>query len=177
VAFDTVRKLLNLKGPVFKENYLALLTPENRELVERAMSISWREVDINDQTDPLAILAKTIYPNDYLCLQKLGYDMAKDTMPRFYKIFIRIPSAKFIIDRVTKIWGSFYEKGEVGVENFNNQQYTMVLRKFPEYPAYLREYVVGYLKGVSELVNLKNVMVTKIETDPNAWKWEVHWTK
>ncbi len=176
-AEDTMRKILKKQPQEIQEKYLASLSPEARDTFEHAMAVSWRELDTNEETNSVALLARTLYPNDPLALQKLAYTMAKDSMPRFYQIFIRIPTVEYVVKRVAKIWSSFYERGEALIENFKDQHFTMVLKQYPDYPPFLREYMCGYLKGVGDLLHLKNVAVQKIETDPEAWKWEVTWEK
>jgi len=177
VAYETLRTILKKKDNEFKENYYALLPEEERDAVQHALSISWKPLQFDEDKNCIGVLAKLLYPNDPLYLQKLGYEMSRNTIPRFYQIFIRIPSIEYIFKRVAKIWGSFYDTGEAHLEDLTDSQFYFVLKNFPNYPAFLREYMCGYLKGMGELLNLKNTTVKKIEKDPNEWKWEVRWGK
>jgi len=177
VGYNAIRQILNKKGEVFKHQYYSLLPPEALDAVKNMVSVAWRELVLDEKKSGLVILAKLLYPYDRLALQKLGNEMAKDSMPRFYKIFMRVPSVEFVFKRVTKIWNSFYNTGELSAENFQNDQITLVLHHFPSYPAFLREYLRGWFTGLGELLSLKNIIVKKIEKDPEAWKWEIHWVK
>lgn len=177
VVYDAMRRVLAQQNEAFKEAYFSCLKPEYVDDIKNTLSISWRELNTDENTNSLPILAKMLYPNDRLALRKIGKLMAHDGMPRFYQIFIRIPSIKFVYSRVSKIWNSFYDKGKLGVEDFHEQGFTLLLRNFPEFPEFLREYLCGYFLGISELLHLKNVTVKKFESDPMAWKWIMRWSK
>lgn len=49
------------------------------------------------------------------------------------------------------------------------------MRAFPDMPAYLREYLCGFYEGMAILNGVKHARVDKDESDPNAWKWILHW--
>jgi len=176
-GYNTLRYLLKSKDEDFKERYYSKLSSEELKCMKMGISVGWYNLALDEHSSALAILAKMLYPNDPKYLQRMGQEMAKHTMPSFYKVFIRIPSIEFVMTKTAAIWNSFYDTGEACVENFQKDQYTFVLKNFPDYPAFMREYMCGWLKGMCELLNMKNIIVKKIETDPNAWKWEVRYVK
>ncbi len=142
-GFNTLRHLLKNKDERFKENFYRKITSEELKTFKMGISVGWYDLAMDEQTSSLAILAKMLYPNDQQYLQKLGQEMAKHTIPSFYKVFIRIPSLEVVMTKAAKIWSSLYDKGEATVENYQKDQYTLVLRQFSDYPAYLRAYMCG----------------------------------
>lgn len=176
-SFGVVRTLIKEQGKEFEEKYYAALTPEERDYVQNAMAVSWVELEMDENKSALAILAKMLYPNDSKAVRKISHVMAVRTVPKVYQIFIRIPTIEFVYQRAAKIWSSYYDKGQLCIENFKETGMEAILRDYPEYPLFLRDAVTGFFEGIGELLKLKNFRIFKIEKDPNAWKWICQWEK
>ncbi len=39
----------------------------------------------------------------------------------------------------------------------------------------MREFIVGYLRGMADLIKVKVISIKKVEDDPHAWRWEMKW--
>jgi hypothetical protein len=174
-GIDAIKSIVRAQGEAFENDFLEKLEPKEREEFLSSIPISWRELNLNNEKNQLVYLAEQLYPGDSLGLQKVAMEMAKISIPRFYQIFIRIPKPAFVFKRIAVLWRSFYDTGDASIEDIKTNEATFVLRNFPEYSVYLREYLCGYLKGTGELMNIRDMEVTKIENDPNAWKWHMRW--
>lgn len=174
-SITSMREILKEEGADFKARYLAKLGPEEKCLVEHAIPVSWREIALDENNNEVVILAKMLYPSDPQHMEKLGYRMAGMVLPKFYQIFIRVPSPDFIFQRVAKIWSSFYDQGHATIENYTGQQFDLVLHDFPEYPQFLCKFMIGFVGWFCQTMRLKDYRVVFIGTNPNAWTWHVTW--
>jgi hypothetical protein len=178
-GFLIIKKIVRDRGPATEKKFLESLTPQERVAwdTDKILAISWNPLPSKPEGSGLYEAAQALFPGDpNHALRELGRVMAKEGLPRFYQIFIRIPTVQFIWKRVAALWRSFYDTGDAVMENPGPRQATFVLRNYPEYPPYMREYLCGYFIGMGDLVGLKTMVVRKDETDPRAWKWHLQWS-
>jgi len=131
--------------------------------------------EISEKGNIFAAAAKVLFPDDPEGMRKVGRLNARESLTGIYRLFIRIPSIEFVIGRVAKLWRSHHDTGNASVEDYNGRSLKFVLRNYPDLRADFREYLVGYIQGIGELAGLNDVKITKIEDDPNAWKWKMEW--
>jgi hypothetical protein len=140
------------------------------------LALSWVEDELAIPGSILYESALRLFPGDAkTALTALGKTMAKEGLPVFYKMFIRIPTPQFVYKSVAQLWRRFYFDGDAVVENLGPKEATFVLRNFPDYNENMRTYMKGYLFGMGDLLGLKNMEVKMDESNPQAWKWAMTW--
>jgi hypothetical protein len=169
-----LRKLLQERGPEFEQAFVAALTPELAELYRTILHFTWTPVE--KQTELYAAAAAALYPGHPEPMRELGRAMALQTFSGIYKIFLRLPTMSFIMSRTAQMWQTYYDAGEASVENFTGKTGTLLVRKFPELPRKMREVVCGHLQVLIEATGAKHVRVQLLDSDPNAWRWEIHFS-
>lgn len=178
-GFLIIKKIVHDRGPEVEKKYLERLSPESRAAWEsnKILAVSWNPLPLQSEGSELYEAALVLFPGDpNHALRELGRVMAKEGVPWFYQIFIRIPTVQFVIKRVAALWRSFYDTGDASVVNVGSNSLTFVLSNYPDYPPYMREYLSGYFFGMGELIGMKNTLVTKDESDPKNYKWHLHWS-
>ena len=160
-----LKKLIKDRGEAFEQEFMSRLDVESRQQWEiTTWASSWVHAKLDGPGTLLYETALSLFPGDNnRALRELG------------KVIIRIPTPQFVFKRVAALWGRFYDTGDAGLENLNKSGATFVLRNYPEYPSYMREYMVGYLLGLGEILHLRGHTVKKVEDNPQAWQWILSW--
>ncbi len=174
-----IKKLIHDRGPTTEKKFLDSLSAQDRAAwdTNKILAISWNPLPLKPEGSGLYEAALVLFPGEpNHALRELGRLMAKEGLPRFYQIFIRIPTVQFVWKRVAVLWRSFYDTGDASMEDPGPNRATFVLRNYPEYPPYMREYLSGYFHGMADLLGLKGMAVHRDESDPRAWKWRLQWS-
>jgi hypothetical protein len=167
----TIHKMVQKKGAEAAQRFLARLAPGTRETLLHELATSW--IPIEQEEEIFRIAADCLYPGDPEALRRLGQSVAEDNFNGIYKIFLRIPTPEFIIRRIPQTWSTLHDEGQACVEDYHDNCGTLVARSIPDLPAVQREYICGYIVGILSLTSAKRISVSKIETDPQAWKWRI----
>jgi len=176
-----LRKLFADREKALEQQFISRLNNEAKQKWEiQTLAVSWiPEEIIFNQAGPGCMAyeaAKVLFPGEFNhAIRELGKAMAKDGVPMFYQIFIRVPSPQFVLKRAAMLWRSLYDTGEAFIENSDKNQADFVLKNYPNYPSYMREYMVGYLQGMGEMLGIKDMKVAKVEDDPQSWRWKMKW--
>lgn len=67
------------------------------------------------------------------------------------------------------------DTGTPSVENIGQHRAVLVVRDFPDWPAYCREYFAGFFHGMMTLNGAKNPRVQRNNDNPQAWRFELSW--
>lgn len=121
--------------------------------------------------------AEIMYPGQKDRLHLLSRDLAKVIYSGIYKIFLRIPSIKFIMSRAASIWKTYYDKGEGSIENESENSCDFVVTGFSDLETELRAMVPGNICVLLEMAGLKKIRVNHIDSNPKKWIWQVSWEK
>ena len=174
--YVTLRKMVRERGPEFEKRFLEKLDPVERQRYLNMLPLSWVPLDeIPDGHDVVSAAADLFFPNDPQGIQKVAARIAKENLSGIYRIFMQIPKVEFVIKRVVKLWRTYNSQGDPEIENFTGHSGRLVVRNYPDMPAMQRVYLEGYIGGVMELSRAKNYIVKTIESDPQAWTWEISW--
>jgi len=168
-------RTLQRHGADKKQRFLDEIPAAQRAIVESTLSIRWEEIETDENHNSLQVAAKLLFPNDPKRLRKLGNEMAIYGFSVMYKIFFRLPSLTTLFKKVAAQWAQMYDTGRATVEDIQEHSATLVVRDFPDLPAYLREYLGGFYEGLAKLNGAKNPKVIRDDKDPNVWKWELRW--
>jgi hypothetical protein len=169
-----LKKIFKESDPACEVEFFRRIGAEMAATYKMMLPSSWYPIE----------LMTTIYENAALVLyagqakpkRQLGHAMASHTYSTIYKLLLRIPSAQFVVSRAAQIWDSFYDKGQVTIENFNSKTGgDMVVREFPELNDTFRDLVCGHLVYLMESNGIKNIKAAIDDTDPQAWRWSLTW--
>ncbi|MCD4813959.1 DUF2378 family protein [bacterium] len=172
VAFDPLKSACE-NDPGKAVYFLALLSETNRDIYEKSLPVT--RVPIVEMSEILEAFAKVFYPGEPYPMRHLGAVSAKEILTGVYKIFARITTPAFIISRAPMIWKTYYDEGNVVMENVNAKSGTLTINNFPDLTVTLREFIAGYCVGALEIAGVKNIVIVKNESDPNQWKYDFRW--
>jgi len=168
-----IRDMLKETGNDRINSMTSVLRPETFKIFQTALSLSWVPIEV--ESEILQEASKLFFPNDPRPLFKLGYTVAGKQFTGVYKFFLRIPSVGFIIKNVSATFNTMNDKGACRVDDLTSNGGTFVISGLPEQTAVQREYICGVVSCVLELAGAKNIKITKIENNPDEWKWKINW--
>lgn len=168
-----LRLAVRERGSDFEEAYRATLSDRERTLFDEVMAFSWSPVEL--QMEVYLKAARALFPAAREPMYELGRALAHRTYTGIYKIFLRMPSIKFVMSRAASVWQSFYDTGKASVENVEAKSAEFVVRDFAGMPAPMREMAKGHMTVLLEMAGAKSPHVRHVATDPSAWVWHASW--
>ncbi|MBN2612360.1 MAG: hypothetical protein JXB00_12445 [Bacteroidales bacterium] len=88
--------------------------------------------------------------------EAIGRYSAEMALTGFYKVFLLIASPKFLMQRASKIFSTFYDPSEIVVVEEDSNHATLKIVKFDEIDLALEYRIAGWIKKALELANCKN---------------------
>ncbi len=169
-----LRKIFRERGGDVEKSFLDRLPEELQRMYKEIVHTTWSPVE--KQAELYAHAAEALFPGNPDGLRLLGQEMARRSYSGVYRIFLRLPTVDFIINRVAQVWGTYYDQGEACIEDFQGQGGVFVVRNFPELPRKMREVICGHLTVILEATGAHQISVTLQDQDPKAWRWRISWT-
>ncbi len=169
----SLRKILRERGAAVEKAFQDRLTPELQEVYRGIVATSWTPVE--QQMAIYQAAAQTLFPGLDEPMARLGHALAQQTFTGMYRIFFRIPSISFIMQRVAMVWRSYYNLGEAMVENVQPKRVDFVVRDFPQLPYPMLEVAKGHSRCILEMTGAKMIQITLDTHDPQAWRWRLSW--
>jgi len=107
---------------------------------------------------PTLALAKLFYNNDHKkAALESGRYSAEMGLKGVYKIFVRITTPNYLMQRAGRVFTSYYSPSDIAVVHSHEKGLTLHITKFPE-PEEIIEYrIAGWCEKALEFTNCKNV--------------------
>jgi len=168
-----LREILRGHGRGAEGALLVKLSPAARQLFENALAFQWSPLKM--QMEIFQAAAEVLFPDSEDRSYRLGRLLAEKAYGGVYKAVLRIPSTRFVISRAAQVWSSYYDCGDVTVENAGDHGCDFVVRSFPDFPLVMREQLRGHVSVLLERTGLTSYTIEHLDTDPSAWRWAMRW--
>ncbi|MBN1595448.1 hypothetical protein JW933_05935 [candidate division FCPU426 bacterium] len=170
-----LRKILKKAGSEKEQQFLERLAPELADLYQRSIHTTWN--DIHMQTALYEAAALMLFPGEPEYMMELGKEMARHSYSTVYKIFLRIPTVEFIMERAAIVWRSYHDQGQAEVTEIHPGSGTFVVHGYPELPRKMREVIGGHIYVLLEMTGARGIIVKTLDTNPRCWEWKMQWNK
>jgi len=108
--------------------------------------------------EPTKALAKVFYNNDQKkAALESGRYSADAALKGVYKIFVRIASPNYIMERAGRVFTSYYSPSDIQVVDKHDKGLTLHITKFPEPEEVIEYRIAGWCERALEFTNCKNV--------------------
>lgn len=108
--------------------------------------------------EPTKAIAKLFYNNDIKkAALEAGRFSAEIGLKGVYKIFVRIASPNYLMERAGRVFTSFYSPTEISVVNNHDKGLTLHITKFPEPEEVIEYRIAGWCERALEFTNCKDV--------------------
>lgn len=169
-----LRTRIQAAGRAEEKALLAKLTPEEADAYTKAMAITWIPLDITAAL--FRKVAEVLYPGNPKGIFELGRGQARDNLSGIYKIILKLTTVPFLAGQSAKLWRTYYDFGNARTElNADLKKGVLIVENHPDLPKEIRELTRGYIAGAMELTKSEGIQVQSDESNPEAWKWIVHW--
>ncbi|MEW6517556.1 MAG: hypothetical protein AB1439_11720 [candidate division FCPU426 bacterium] len=164
--FVSMRELIRARGPEFEQVFLEKLLPKEKEVYLNALAVTRVEDDTSSgEKSIFYVAARMLFPEAAKPVRELGKAIANCEIKGVYRIFFRMASMEFVLNRVAKIWRQYNDQGVAVIENYKMENRFMtcdfVVRDFPEFSEVRKEYLAGYFTALVEYARGK---ILAIET-------------
>ncbi|MCK5028367.1 MAG: hypothetical protein KAR57_01945 [Bacteroidales bacterium] len=108
--------------------------------------------------EPTLAIAKMFYNNDKeKAALEAGRFSAEQGLKGVYKIFVRIASPNYLMQRARRVFTSYYSPSEISVANSHDKGLTLHITKFPNPEEVIEYRIAGWCEKALEFTNCKNV--------------------
>ena len=168
-----LRKVFAEREAGTEEAFTDLLDPELLRLYRTVVSTSW--VPVQQHAKIYRAAARVLVPGEREPLVRIGEILARKSYTGVYKIFLRIPTVKFVMGRAAGIWTTYYDTGRASISSPAAKRIVFVVEDFPDLPPELRDTASGHMHVLLEMTGCKNAQVRCDASDPRALKWTLIW--
>jgi hypothetical protein len=139
--------------------WLNALPPASRTVHESAI-LAFNYFDVIEALyDPTRVMCDLFYEGDQRGAWHSGRYSAGYALNGFYKVFFRIGSPQFIIDRASRVFNDYYPEGEMRVVESSTHRCVLQIVKLPA-PHWVADMNVwGWADGALELMGKKERQV------------------
>ena len=108
--------------------------------------------------EPTKAIAKLFYNNNVeKAALEAGRFSAETGLKGVYKIFVRIASPSYIMQRAGRVFTSYYSPSDISVVDSHDKGLTLHITKFPEPEEVIEYRIAGWCEKALEFTNCKNV--------------------
>jgi hypothetical protein len=168
-----LRELFKEQGVDLEKDFLKQLSTECQRLYKMALATTMTDVKI--QTAIYVAAAQTLYPHSVDPLYELGLELANRSFKGIYRLFIRIPTPSFVINKAAAIWSTYYDTGVTGLEHVTKNSGDFLLKDIPELPKEALHYIGGHAVKLLQLAGAQNVRLDIHDQNENCWRLKLHW--
>lgn len=134
----------------------------DRELISTViLDISWQPEQ--SFLNFLNTVDKVLGRGDYALCRKIGIYSAKESVSKFYKIFIRFGDPGFVIEHAGNFWSQIHNHGRLEVRKSSPVSALATVYDFKIPHKAFCHYLEGYFQGVLEMSGAKNILITEIK--------------
>ncbi len=136
---------------------LRAMPAESHAVVDSVVAVGWYPSHLH--VELLHAIARTFGSTHPNVLQHAGAYSADFDVTRIHRILFRFANPGFILEKVSDIWGRFYETGHWTIERPSPTAVVATLRDFEIVDAPYCTFMSGYYVRLFELVGAKDVHV------------------
>jgi hypothetical protein len=159
-AVRSIPEFIEKTFPTRKQEWLNALPEESKKIMGGLLfTTNWYPLNIS-LTVPMKTIRKVFYNgDDVLTARTMGRFSADVALGGVYKFFIQFGSPKFIIERGSRVFATYFQPSEMVVLNVQKNSMLVHLTKFPEPEIIVEENIAGWMERALEKSGCKNVKV------------------
>ncbi len=144
------------------ESWVGAMSLPARELVTSPVfASSWYEGE-HAMLEPRNKICEVFYNRDPKGARHLGTFTAERSLKGIYRVFIRIGSPEWTVGRVARIFGTFFNPGDLNPVVSEKGRLVMRLSDFPAKSDVFEEMICGFAEKALELSGCKEVHVERV---------------
>lgn len=110
----------------------------------------------------VAAVEKAFGKGDYQLCREMGIYLAKESMPKFYRIFMKLGDPLFIIKRASQVWSQIHNTGRLEVAAVSEKSASARLIDFKFSNKAFCAMLQGFFQGTLELCGSGNIFMREV---------------
>lgn len=144
-------------NPQYKEWINSMSESSQKIMKDAIFANNWYPMK-DGAVEPTLAIAKLFYNNN---IQKAALEAgrfsAEQGLKGVYKIFVRIASPNYIMERAGRVFTSYYSPSDISVLNKHDKGLTLHITKFPDPEEVIEYRIAGWCERALEFTNCKDV--------------------
>lgn len=157
-AVKSIKDFVESKYKAQYNNWIQTMPESSQTIMNNAIfANNWYPMK-DAAVEPTKAIAKMFYNNDIKkAALEAGHFSAEVGLKGVYKIFVRIASPNYIMERAGRVFTSYYSPSDIKVLNKHDNGLTLHITKFPEPEEVIEYRIAGWCERALEFTNCKNV--------------------
>lgn len=157
-AVKSIKEFVESKYKAQYNNWIQTMPESSQAIMNNSIfANNWYSMK-DAAVEPTKAIAKMFYNNEIKkAALEAGHYSAEVGLKGVYKIFVRIASPNYIMERAGRIFTSYYNPSELSVTNNHSNGLTLNITKFPEPEEVIEYRIAGWCERALEFTNCKNV--------------------
>lgn len=157
-AVKSIKEYVEIKYPSRVNDWLQALPETSSKLMSGGIfANNWYPMK-DGAVEPTKAIAKLFYNND---IKRAALDSGRYSaevgLKGVYRIFVKVASPNYIMQRAGRVFTSYYSPSEIAVVNSHDKGLTLHITKFPEPEEVIEHRIAGWCERALEFTNCKNV--------------------
>jgi len=137
------------------------MNSKDREAASKIiLDVSWQPE--KSFLDLLNALEEKFGRGSYKLCRKIGSYSAKESVPRFYKLFIKFGDPAYVIRHAVSFWNQIHNHGKLEVSRTTPVSALARLHGYKTPDRAFCNYLMGYCEGVLEMSGAKNISISEV---------------
>lgn len=173
--FHDEEYVLHTYGPEGWALVMAKLPPAAAEARSSIVAVGWYDDELLVQT--LCAVEEALHERDPNIIDTLGRYAAEADLTRIHRIFLRVATPAYVLERATNLWNRFFDTGRWEVRRVPGGVDGLLIDAGIVHDVFCRN-LRGYLHRLFELVGAKKVTVEHPECRVRfgaCCRFEIRW--
>lgn len=142
------------------DEVLKLMTEEDQKIFsQKILSSEW--YPYSTYINLGNIVDRVFGKGDHSLSREIGKLSARTDLQGVYRIFLTFFNPKTVVKKVSNIWGSYYDAGELEIIEFKPGRLVFHLKNFPDIGKFHCKNIEGWNEGFLEMAGYKEAKVTE----------------
>jgi len=178
-AVRTTRDFVKTRFPHLYDKWLESLPAESRKLFTSTLDATAWYPYKEGYTLPVSKIVELCYNNDNITGgDQIGSYSAETALKGFYKVFLLIASPRFLLQRASKIFTTFYEPSQIEASMTDDNNAVLRITLFEGIDEAIEYRIAGWISKALELANCREpsyVIKKALSKGDSATEIHFHW--
>ena len=157
-AVKSIKEYVEKKfNPQFNDWIQSMPESSQKIMTDAIFANNWYSMK-DGAVEPTLAIAKMFYKdNKEKAALEAGRFSAEQGLRGVYKIFVRVASPNYLMQRAGRVFTSYYSPSEISVTDSHDKGLTLHITKFPNPEAVIEYRIAGWCERPLEFTNCKDV--------------------
>ena len=156
---EGLKKFIDSLDPTAAKSYSSIILSNNWFDIQKML------------VEPSIKIAELFYNKDKKAFWEIGRHSADHGLKGIYRLFVKVGSPQFILNKAGDILPTYYNPSEMKGESIDKNKFSVKITKFEDYTEVVEMRIGGWIEKALEICGCKNV---KVEISKSFLKKDDH---